>query len=123
MARPARAERSRSALPLRQLSRFCYLYTRIWFSVRTRVAGDPEGTQGLFRVRQMAWPKIPQKSLEAAVLEPAWATKARLGPLIGGAVAAVRCIGAHGAHRRSRVWPEPHFITTCRRAIHAARPS
>jgi hypothetical protein len=62
------------------------------------VAGDPEATQGLSRLQQMALVRIPTKSLEAAAPEPAWATKVSLGAtaLIGASVVAVSrgCLGA-----------------------------
>jgi hypothetical protein len=44
-----------------------------------RVAGDPEGSQGLSRLQQMPWVRMPTKSREAAVREPAW-SRGSLGP-------------------------------------------
>jgi hypothetical protein len=56
-----------------------------------RVAGDPEGTQRLSRVQQMALVEIPAKSLEAAEREPVWSAKVHLGSagLLGGSVVAI----------------------------------
>src|ERR1700680_47614 len=58
MARPARPERSRSALPLRQLNRFCYLINSdIVFGTHSHLHGV--GTQNRNLSRLNGWPMRP----------------------------------------------------------------